>query len=212
MHIGALAGLGALAAAQPGPWPQWPAVADLAPLLPPEVTEDVWVGACCGLGHRTSRLLKAFIFAASRGRRVVVDWNPCGKDVPNLWVALFRDWPEVRAARRPRKELLRLAAPGCGKEPGGWLKCAEARGNIITNGASLTWRPPNGMRGRLAGPLLGAPKEWGLDVLAPGVFPYAEHFAAHLAHNLREPFRRDLRRFAKRVFVIARGIFLLSFR
>lgn len=41
MHIGALAGLGALAAAQPGPWPRWPAVADLAPLLPPEVTEDV---------------------------------------------------------------------------------------------------------------------------------------------------------------------------
>ena len=89
----------------------WPRTKHLQPLLPATPTEHLWAGGCCGLGHRTSRLMKLYVYAVSRGRHVVADWGACvGTPVANLFSALFGDWNELRAVR-PRENQLRT--PGC---------------------------------------------------------------------------------------------------
>lgn len=76
----------------------WPTPKLLEPLLPSSVTTHVWAGGCCGLGHRTSRLMKLYVYAVSRKRHVVVDWGACvGTSVTNLYAALFNDFNELKA-------------------------------------------------------------------------------------------------------------------
>ena len=88
----------------------WPRTKHLQPLLPATPTEHLWAGGCCGLGHRTSRLMRLYVYAVSRGRHVVADWGACvGTPVANLFSA-FGDWNELRAVR-PRENQLRT--PGC---------------------------------------------------------------------------------------------------
>ncbi len=71
----------------------WPRTKHLQPLLPTVPTEHLWAGGCCGLGHRTSRLMRLYVYAVSRGRHVVADWGACvGTPVANLFSALFGDW------------------------------------------------------------------------------------------------------------------------
>ena len=41
----------------------WPRTKHLQPLLPAVPTEHLWAGGCCGLGHRTSRLMKLYVYA-----------------------------------------------------------------------------------------------------------------------------------------------------
>lgn len=178
----------------------WPARRHLAPLLPTAVTEHVWVGGCCGLGHRTSRLMRMYVYAVSRGRHVVVDWGACvGTPVSNLFTALFDNWNELRAVNK-REPALR--SPGC---PGGtcdnvgaFRAAAGPRGSNVPNEPPNDWQPPGVRVDQKSKPFWMM--EWGLAHLHADVFKYSEHFAAHLVKALRPEIRERLDTFIRDEF------------
>ena len=107
-------------------------------------TEHLWAGGCCGLGHRTSRLMRLYVYAVSRGRHVVADWGACvGTPVANLFSALFGDWNELRAVRPSENQ---LRTPGCpsGVCPTGnkFKEAAKSRRSFFPNEPPDDWQPP----------------------------------------------------------------------
>lgn len=46
---------------------------------------------CCGLGHRLTRLTKAYVQAVRRNHRIVVFWGVCTRNTSNLFDVLFDD-------------------------------------------------------------------------------------------------------------------------
>ena len=160
----------------------WPRTKHLQPLLPTVPTEHLWAGGCCGLGHRTSRLMRLYVYAVSRGRHVVADWGACvGTPVANLFSALFGDWNELRAVK-PRENQLRT--PGCpsGVCPTGnkFKEAAKSRRSFFPNEPPDDWQPP-GTRVESKHPSKTLWQgEWGLFNLHADIFRYAEHFAASI--------------------------------
>ena len=143
--------------------------------------------------------MKLYVYAASRGRHVVVDWGACvGTNVMNLYSALFDDSSELSAAKTGR-EVQYLRAPGCvnggvcrGKNE--WTPHAKARGDYFPNEPPEDWLPP---RARQPGP--GGrrdadvwQKEWGMVAQSPAVFRYSEHFAMGLARSLKPEWKAAL--------------------
>ena len=203
----------------------WPPPELLEPVLPRTVTQHVWAGGCCGLGHRTLRLLKLYVFAISRNRHVVVDWGACvGTSVSNIYARLFSDWNEVAAVKTgPRGNAAHdLRAPAC--RPSGSCRdkrdfAARSPESLFENEPPRYWFPP-GMEGRVRRYARWAPhlvidesdgsaagdavlfrkEEWGMAMVHRDVFPLAERFAAQAVASLRGEWRAPLDDFVEQEF------------
>ena len=180
----------------------WPRTKHLQPLLPSEPKEHLWAGGCCGLGHRTSRLMRLYVYAMSRGRHVVVDWGACvGTPVANLFSALFGDWNELRAAN-PRENQLRT--PGCpaGVCPTGnaFKEAAKSRRSFFPNEPPEDWQPPGVKVERRHPSKTLWQGEWGLFNLHADIFKYSEHFAASMVKALRPEIKARLDDFIQKEF------------
>lgn len=153
----------------------------------------VFTTACCGLGHRTSRLLKVFVYASSRHMRVVVDWGACvGTTVKNIFSELFEESDTMVA----NGELTKFYSPACGGECASMTEWANKGGQVFRNEPPYDWYPlgssPPETRGR---------REWGLDAFAPNVEPFSVRFAAELVASLNVSWRSALKRFIDQEFV-----------
>jgi len=185
----------------------WPPPRLLEPLLPATVTRHVWAGGCCGLGHRTSRLMKLYVYAVSRGRHVLVDWGACvGTGVANLYAALFQDRTEL-AAVRTGKVPQAIRAPDCPDgtcaSKGSWLDIGKRDGSFFPNEPPEEWLPPGVRVGHKKGDASHKnmfQKEWGMFMVHGAVLPYAEHFAAGMVAALRDEWRELLDDFIQKEF------------
>ena len=199
----------------------WPPAHLLEPLLPEKVAQNAYIVGCCGLGHRTSRLMKTYVWAVSRGKHVVVNWGSClGPKlehlVRNFYSALFDDWNEAVGFRGEDHHM--LMSPACGGD--GWCRLKDFQKhspeNVILNEPSKDWKPPGVQFRRLAAEnatsrrlrAVSVPRpgglggglskghffmfEWGMWLMHESVFKYAEHFAANAVHALKPEWRRLL--------------------
>lgn len=149
--------------------------------------------ACCGLGHRTSRLLKVFVYASSRHMRVVVDWGACvGTSVKNIFTELFEDSATMVA----NGELAKFYSPHCGGECASKVEWVKKGGQTFRNEPPYDWYPLGSPHPEVRGR-----KEWGLDAFAPDVAPFSVRFAADLVASLKLRWRRAIERFIDREFV-----------
>lgn len=70
---------------------------------------SVYTTGCCGLGHRTSRLMKMFAYAAERKKRLYVSWGACvGTNVTNIFNEFFEDGELLKGYRGEDKSSMEI--------------------------------------------------------------------------------------------------------
>lgn len=138
---------------------------------------------CCGLGHRTWRLLKTFVFAASRRMRLSVDWGPCA-GVKNVYSELFED-----------TELVWAYSPGRLLCNGRLCDKRQYFDSIYNNEPPNEWYPPGSAKIKVV-----SQREWGLEVLSAPVAAYSVRFTEDLVSALKPQWRRDVEEFVRTSF------------
>uniref|UniRef100_A0A7S3JQY2 GT23 domain-containing protein n=1 Tax=Aureoumbra lagunensis TaxID=44058 RepID=A0A7S3JQY2_9STRA len=164
---------------------------------------------CCGLGHRTSRLMKGYTYALSRGKQTVVNWGPCvGTEVKNIYTEFFDDVPyELIGYDETKTVFYSKKCPDNGvcANRSQWETLAQTKTAnpefdddiYIDNEPMLNWFPPDSKiqsGTRISFPAVQA-KEWHLEFLHKDIAPYASRFAALQIKYLKPRWRQALEQF-----------------